>query len=307
MRNTVNKSKKKIVIAYVPVLHEGYRRFFDAHKKADIWYIFGTDIIKKFDYLRKEIRALKPELIQKALLQWFPKKDIRILTKKDLKIFGSTSFDIIAPREDVVIELIRKYWPNAHITYSSIFLRWNRENIEKQYPTHKEKTITAKRMEKEIFSLALSEADKTSDWWMQVGAVIVKDGKVLLVGKNRYKQSPHAVWSDGDPRNVAFRGVDVDITTSLHAERGVIAEAAKQGISLDGASLYVTDFPCPTCAHMVAKSGIKKLYHISGYGMLDGLDVLKKEGVEIFRVKGIVVPKNGKEFLKYPEKKNSDK
>jgi len=296
--------KKRIVIAYVPVLHQGYKRFFEKNQDADIWYIFGTDIIKEFDYLRKEIRAIAPEEIEKALKSWFPKNNLEVLDEDKLsKLSVETKLSIIAPNEDVAKELIEKNLPDAEVTYEPVFLRWNRDNVQKKYPVHEEKTISAGNVEKEIFGTALKLAKNSPDWWLQVGAVIARDGEVLLYGKNRYKQSPHIVWSEGDPRNVFFRGVEIDLTTSLHAERGLIAEAAKQGISLDGTSMYVTDFPCPTCAHMIAKSGIKKLYHLSGYGMLDGVRVLKGDGVEIIKVTGIDMPEKGKEFLKYPEKR----
>jgi len=297
----MKNKKEKIVMAYVPVLHEGYKRFFDEHKDKDVWYVFGTDVIKKFDYLRKEIRALEPKQIKKALESWFPKQKIYILDESELKDLIKKEVSIFAPNEDVVKEFLDDNFPKSVVEYNPLFLRWNRENVEKKYPVHEEGVIAAGDMENEMFGIAITEAKNVSDWWLQVGAVITKDGEVVLSGRNRYLQSVHAVWSDGDPRNVFFRGVEIDLTTSLHAERGLIAEAARQGISLEGASMYVTDFPCPTCAHMIAKSGIKKIYHLSGYGMLDGVEVLKGDGVKIIRVTGIERPK-GKDFLKYPEK-----
>jgi dCMP deaminase len=53
---------EKIIIAYVPVLHNGYRKFFESHKDAEVLYIFGESLVKKYDYLAKEIRQLDPVL-----------------------------------------------------------------------------------------------------------------------------------------------------------------------------------------------------------------------------------------------------
>jgi len=61
----------------------------------------------------------------------------------------------------------------------------------------------------------------------------------------------------------------------------LIAEAAKRGISLEGTNLYVTDFPCPPCAKLIARSGITRLYFSRGYAVLDGESTLKNKGVEL--------------------------
>jgi dCMP deaminase len=48
--------------------------------------------------------------------------------------------------------------------------------------------------------------------------------------------------------------------------------------------LYVTVFPCPPCAKLIAYSGIKNVYCGGGYGVLDGEDILKSRGVKVFFV-----------------------
>ena len=66
---------------------------------------------------------------------------------------------------------------------------------------------------------------------------------------------------------------------------GSCGELAKRGIALEGASIYVTTFPCPVCAKSVALSGIKKVYYSKGYSLLDAEDILRAYGVEIVLVK----------------------
>ena len=73
----------------------------------------------------------------------------------------------------------------------------------------------------------------------------------------------------------------MELSTALHAEAGLIVEAAKKGISLEGATLYVTTFPCPNCAKLVAASGIKKLIYQDGYSVLDGEELLRSAGLII--------------------------
>jgi dCMP deaminase len=95
------------------------------------------------------------------------------------------------------------------------------------------------------------------------------------------EQSPYV---NGDPRTSYKRGVDANLTTAAHGEGVLIAEAARAGVSLMGASIYVTDFPCPYCARIIAHSGITKCYFARGYAALDGADVLKEKGVELIYI-----------------------
>ena len=98
---------RKIIIAYVPILHEGYRRFFDKHKDADEIFVWGEDLIAEHDYLAKEIRALLPELIKKSLESWGLFNKISILDILSVKkLLGNK---IILPDEDVTRDFAEKY------------------------------------------------------------------------------------------------------------------------------------------------------------------------------------------------------
>ncbi len=268
----------KSIIAYVPVLHEGYRMFFEKHKNADFLYIFGEDIISEFDYLSKEIRALSPEYVRTAIESWEIHK-VFVLNKKDIDTLKADQF--ILPREDVCRQFAEKYLKNKEVFFDNVFLRWDRSNVKKVKKITSDKVIT----KNEFLNLAFLEAEKSSDWWRRVGSVLVKDKKVVLSAFNQHFPSPHSPYVDGDPRNVSHKNKDLGFFTSIHAEAKIIAEAAKKGISLDGSEIYVTDFPCPVCAKQIAFSGIKKLYYYRGYNVLDGERILKHKGVEIIKIK----------------------
>ena len=90
-------------------------------------------------------------------------------------------------------------------------------------------------------------------------------------------------WA-GDPRANFYKGVGLELSTATHAEARLIAQAACDGDATRGAVLYVTDFPCPPCAKLIAAAGIERLYYREGYAVLDGQDVLEGAGVEIVRV-----------------------
>lgn len=284
---------KKIIIAYVPVLHDGYRRFFEKHSiDADIW-IFGQELIEKFDYLYKEIRALEPQLIKKSLESWKLFNRVEILDKEKIKEFQQAEVEIIAPKEDVVRKLTREYFSDKTIIWDDIFLRWDKHNYSSKIEVSPDLVISQKEFDLKMMNLAINEAECSSDWWRRVGAVIVKDDKVILIEHNRHVPSEHTPYVNGDPRNVAHKGMNLELATSLHAEAGAIAKAAKKGISLKGAEIYVTTFPCPPCAKQIAYSGIKKMYYSSGYGVLDGESVLKANNVEIVFIKTNISPQKG--------------
>lgn len=276
---------KKIIIAYVPVLHEGYRKFFGRHAiDIETLYIFGDSLIRKYDYLAKEIRQLSPELIKKAIESWEIFKQVEVLEEKDL---GSLKdFEIVMPDEDVCQSLAQEYFGKKKVIYDSVFLRWDKHKSMEERPVNADQTISKDEFDREVIQKLKIEAEKSSDWWRRVASAIVKDGEVLFSAYNEHLPSPHSPYADGDPRNTLHKGVGTDIATAIHSEAKLIAEAARKGVSLEGASIYVTIFPCSLCAKQIAFSGIKKIYYAGGYQLLDQETILRSRGVEIIYVEG---------------------
>ncbi len=129
------------------------------------------------------------------------------------------------------------------------------------------------------------EAGKSSDWWRHVGSLIFKDDQLLMAGYNQHLPVNDQQYKNSDPRISFTSGVGADFSSSIHAEANLIALAAKQGISLEGAEIFVSTFPCPVCAKQIAVAGIKKVYYAKGYAVLDGLEIFQSFGVEVILVK----------------------
>ncbi len=274
----------KIIIAYVPVLHEGYRRFFEKYNDAETLYIFGQEIIDEFDYLRKEIRALSPELIKKAVESWNIFPNIEILDKNALNKIQESKSTLIMPDEDVTKNLAQSYLPKKKIVWDTIFLRWDKHKVMEEKPVEADQKISREKFDREVISKLKIEAEKSSDWWRRIGSVVVKEGEIILLAHNEHLPSPHSPYAFGDPRNTLHKGVGIEYSSSIHSEARIVAEAARKGISLSGLSLYASTFPCPPCAKQIAFSGIKKLYYSGGYSILDQESILKSQGVEIIFV-----------------------
>ena len=114
---------------------------------------------------------------------------------------------------------------------------------------------------------------------------LLRKRKLLLQGHNHpVVAENYTLETLGDPRSNFDAGQNIDLQKNIHAEVGVIAEAARRGIALKGADLFVTTFPCPVCAKSVAEAGIKRVYFKDGYSLLDAMDIFKTKGIEVIQV-----------------------
>ena len=141
---------------------------------------------------------------------------------------------------------------------------------------------------------------------LQVGAVIVKNDRVISMGYNGMPAGwdndcedkvwdkgaggwlspeeiddkyPYEGWHEGAQRNVRY-GLKTK-SEVLHAESNAIAKLAKSNDSGDGADIFITHAPCIECAKLIYQSGISRVYYGENYRDDSGIEFLKKSGVEI--------------------------
>ena len=124
---------------------------------------------------------------------------------------------------------------------------------------------------------------------VQVGAVIVKDGKVISLGANR--AIPDQCHIRGCQR-IELYGEDSknhrnpEDCRAIHSEVDAITNAAKAGISVDGATIYITRYPCEACARAIVASGIKYVYWGREQSISDQtMRILNSAGIEYTWVK----------------------
>jgi len=117
------------------------------------------------------------------------------------------------------------------------------------------------------------------------GCVIARNGQVLTTG---YVGSPNGLSHCDDVGHQLKKTIHEDGTVTehcvrtVHAEQNAICQAAKMGISIDGATLYCRMTPCRTCAMLIINSGIKKVvcerrYHAGA----ESEEMFKAAGVEL--------------------------
>ncbi len=280
---------KTVAIAYVPVLHKGYLSFLEflEEKAVETLYLISDEILEShedLDYInRKDRLRAVPHEVMKNILKENTKLHIKSLTLSSILALHESRTRIIAPKEDINEFIVETYFGGHQVQYENIFLRWNRDNLG-QDTVPKSDTVPLTEFQTMVFGKVVSEAEKSADWWRQVGAALVKDGAMVRLAHNEHmpeKELPNII---GDTRSIFKKGVNIEYVTTAHAEASVIGEAARKGISTEGAELFTTDFPCPYCARLIVKSGIKKIYFRNGYDVLGGNDFFKEVGIEVFRV-----------------------
>ncbi len=273
------------IVSYIPVLHEGYCVFFDTHPEATELFLFGEDLIEEFDHLRKDIRRLDPERIRKAIQSWDRFERVEILNAATIEKLQKNGQPLIISDDDLSTALVRKFFPNHPIEVDTIFLRWDKKTSIQPVQVSPDIEMSEEAFDQEMMEAASKEGKKAKDWWRRIGAMAVKNGSVLFQAHNTYVPSDQIANDEGDPRSNFGAGEHFESSLALHAEASIVAQAAKEGISLKEADVYCDTFPCPPCAKQLAYSGIGRLFYRNGYAVLDGERILKSQGVKIIFVK----------------------
>src|SRR3989338_8633084 len=279
---STNSAVNKALVAYVPALHAGYLAFFNKHPRVPI-FVLGKSFIDAFPRLNLDLRALAPiEIVQALASLGFTATVLEISDAEIAPQFET----VILPDEDVSRDFAEKYLTGKDIVFENIFLRWDGRRPDVQKDVSPDRVTSTEELDREFMRKAVVESQKSPDWWRQIGAVLVKDGKIFLSAHTQHFPSDHALDIFGTPRSNYDWGQRPDVYIAMHAEAGVIAQAAGAGISTKGSRLYTSVFPCINCAFLIARSGIAAVYYRSGYSNLDSEGVLKSAGVETVFVQG---------------------
>ena len=119
-----------------------------------------------------------------------------------------------------------------------------------------------------------------------VGAVIVKDKRILSTGYNGAPTGIEHCIDRGCLReelNISS-GERHELCRGIHAEQNAIIQAALHGVSIRGATLFCTHFPCSICTKMIINAGIEKIFYASGYADSLSADLLKEAGIEAIKI-----------------------
>jgi len=129
-------------------------------------------------------------------------------------------------------------------------------------------------LNKSYMNIAEEVAKRSYAERIKVGAIIVKDNRIISDG---YNGMPYGFDNICETEGVTNPEV-------LHAETNALAKLCKSTFSSEGSTLYVTTSPCFDCAKLIIQCGIKEVFYKNEYRKLEGLDLLKKAGIKINKI-----------------------
>ncbi|MDD3519927.1 MAG: cytidine/deoxycytidylate deaminase family protein [Actinomycetota bacterium] len=136
-------------------------------------------------------------------------------------------------------------------------------------------------------SITKTVASRSTCLRRKVGAIIVKDKRILTTGYNGAPRGVKSCLEIGRCLREELKvpsGQRHEICRALHAEQNAIIQAAYHGVRIAGSSIYSTTQPCVLCAKMIINAGIQKIYYFEEYPDQLSLDLLKEAGVELIKL-----------------------
>ena len=119
---------------------------------------------------------------------------------------------------------------------------------------------------------------------LQVGAIVVKDDRIISIGYNGMPSG----WDNCCEHTIQHHELGTCTTVTkaevLHAESNAVSKLAKNSESGLGATMFVTHSPCMDCAKLIYQSGIATVYYKHDYRSTQGIQFLEKSKLEVIKV-----------------------
>lgn len=272
------------LVAYIPVLNKRHLDWFSRYPDATLGLI-SQELATRLDHRQgRNIVAMPTELTADFI------ENSRLLGNGVVNILKgpcvvTNGLEVILADEDVChLFAERELLPKGAICrFEQIWARYDMSAIQRQSPVMADVEVTSDQIQVFRLEMAKKISLKSPDWWRQVGAALFVNDDCVAISYNRHYPTEYEADMFSDPRLTLDAG-QIGKYLSLHAERGVIALCARNGVSTLGASIYVTVFPCEDCAREIVAAGIKKIFFEEGYSSLNGQEVLRMHGVKIVKV-----------------------
>lgn len=118
----------------------------------------------------------------------------------------------------------------------------------------------------------------------KVGAVIVRDNRVMATGYNGAPAGIRSCIERGECLREKLHvesGTRAELCFAAHAEQNALIQAARYGINIDGSTLYCTHQPCVICAKMIINAGVKRVVYREGYPDEFAMQLFEEAGTDI--------------------------
>src|SRR3989344_1457396 len=157
---------KKVLAAYIPVLHKGYLDLFQRHKDCDELYIIGGEVLSDFDHVvRKDIRRVAPEMMRGVIEGLDIFESVKLLDKKTAKELGKQKNVLVLADDEITRDLATKEFPNCEIEWDKAFLRWHRDNTLEQNAVDPDETVSVEEADRQLMAKAKEVGGGGLDWY----------------------------------------------------------------------------------------------------------------------------------------------
>jgi dCMP deaminase len=278
------------LLLYAPVVHEGVIRCIERHATDELQvFLIGESVLAGSEYLprsQREFPLPMPDLlaaVDAVLKQRGVHVTLTEATAETLALVPTTAC-CVQSRHEIVSWVVAQHWAGREVADDTVFIRWDipfagmyqlpEAVLPKQEHTPEHR---------EIMATIRKSAAYSDNTFRQVGAALVlPDGKIYT-GYNHGGEYIGEGWTIGNPRALLDKGGHPEINPDIHAEQAVLMQALREGLQVKGAALWVTTFPCRTCANMIAQSGIATVVFEEGYSVLGSEEVLQRAGVTVLQ------------------------
>ena len=128
------------------------------------------------------------------------------------------------------------------------------------------------KLDQRYLRMARSWAENSYCQRRQVGALVVKEKMIISDGYNGTPSGFENICEDESGLTKSY---------VLHAEANAITKLARSSNNSDGSTLYVTASPCIECAKLIIQSGIRRVVYGEKYRLTDGIELLRRAGIEV--------------------------
>ena len=141
-------------------------------------------------------------------------------------------------------------------------------------------------MDRVYMDMAYEQANKSTCLRAKVGAVLVKDGLVVGQGYNNVTGGIKDCTDVGCIRDIMKipSGQRREVCRAICAEQLAISEAARNGVSLDGSTAYITTYPCHICSKLLVSSGVSEIVYDKDYPDELSRIFLEEAGVKVRKI-----------------------
>jgi dCMP deaminase len=139
-----------------------------------------------------------------------------------------------------------------------------------------------------FLKIARDAAERSTCLRRHVGAVLVRDKRILATGYNGAPRGvPHCldVGCLREEMKVPS-GQRHELCRGVHAEMNALLQCALHGVESGGATIYCTSVPCSLCSKMIINAGVKRVVYLGEYPDDLGRELLEQAGVELVRAEG---------------------